>query len=645
MLYLKRVILKNNGPFEKFILDLPFSSNGNPKPLGLIGKNGSGKSILLSCIADGIMEFANSVFKDILDGTPNHSYFRTIGFTSRTSLTNHGWALLDFFNEKNEIYQFFEKNGIISYEDLIKETGENLTIDKTHFEKIPKDESFKYFSKNREFFPNEFIQNSYCFFPSNRFEHPHWLNPIFTEAKAGPTIEIRDSQELNKPILITSSFQNNYEWLLSVLMDFKWRSSGSQWTITVEKKLTQIIRIILDDPSVDFCLNPRHSASQISLGKHIEGTEQFTQILPTLRNLSAGQSTLLNLFLTIIRYSDYTERTSFEDIQGIVLIDEIDLFLHVYLQNKALPLLIKFFPKVQFIFSTHSPLVLTGMKELFGDEFQIIELPTGATCDVSSFEEFDHACTIYLKENERFKKNLNYLETKLKKINKPILITEGKTDWMHLKTALKKLTAKGYFQSLSIDFMEYDSNVEMGDNELMKYCEYLSKLPQEKKVICVFDRDNDSIIKKHQENGGIKKWGNNVFSFCIPSPPHRKDYKNISIEMLYSDDELKTPEPESKKRLYFTNEVKLSYEIDLITKKKKNSEWRALDIPETESELEKKIITEDCGKYENSLGEKVAISKTVFAQLIFEGAGLFNNFDFEPFRAIFDTAQEILDIE
>lgn len=48
-----------------------------------------------------------------------------------------------------------------------------------------------------------------------------------------------------------------------------------------------------------------------------------------------------------------------QDIEGIVLIDEIDLHLHATLQRRLVPALRKALPNVQFIVSTHSPLVLS----------------------------------------------------------------------------------------------------------------------------------------------------------------------------------------------------------------------------------------------------------------------------------------------
>lgn len=49
------------------------------------------------------------------------------------------------------------------------------------------------------------------------------------------------------------------------------------------------------------------------------------------------------------------------DMEGIVLIDEIETHLHIELQKKILPFLTDFFPKIQFIVTTHSPFVISSV--------------------------------------------------------------------------------------------------------------------------------------------------------------------------------------------------------------------------------------------------------------------------------------------
>ena len=53
-MYAKRIQLANYGPIEKLDIEFPFEGE-TPKPVVLVGENGSGKSILLSHIVNGLI--------------------------------------------------------------------------------------------------------------------------------------------------------------------------------------------------------------------------------------------------------------------------------------------------------------------------------------------------------------------------------------------------------------------------------------------------------------------------------------------------------------------------------------------------------------------------------------------------------------
>ncbi|MFK7983767.1 MAG: AAA family ATPase [Saprospiraceae bacterium] len=76
--------------------------------------------------------------------------------------------------------------------------------------------------------------------------------------------------------------------------------------------------------------------------------------------LSDGYSAILNIVMELMLRMEGKVKNVY-DIQGIVLIDEIETHLHIDLQNKILPFLTSFFPKIQFIVSTHSPFVLNSI--------------------------------------------------------------------------------------------------------------------------------------------------------------------------------------------------------------------------------------------------------------------------------------------
>ncbi len=77
--------------------------------------------------------------------------------------------------------------------------------------------------------------------------------------------------------------------------------------------------------------------------------------------LSDGYSAILNIVTEIILRME-EKSSKIYDMQGIVLIDEIETHLHIELQKKVLPFLTTLFPKVQFIVSSHSPFVLNSIE-------------------------------------------------------------------------------------------------------------------------------------------------------------------------------------------------------------------------------------------------------------------------------------------
>ena len=79
--------------------------------------------------------------------------------------------------------------------------------------------------------------------------------------------------------------------------------------------------------------------------------------------LSDGYSAVLNIVTELILRMEKHQASNY-DLQGIVLIDEIETHLHVELQKEILPFLIDFFPNIQFIVTSHSPFVLSSAQNV-----------------------------------------------------------------------------------------------------------------------------------------------------------------------------------------------------------------------------------------------------------------------------------------
>lgn len=81
---------------------------------------------------------------------------------------------------------------------------------------------------------------------------------------------------------------------------------------------------------------------------------------PSFEKLPAGYKRIFYMALDIAYRSYILNRTT--NSEGIVVIDEIDLHLHPLLEQVILQSLQETFPQIQFIVSTHSPLVLTRIE-------------------------------------------------------------------------------------------------------------------------------------------------------------------------------------------------------------------------------------------------------------------------------------------
>ena len=127
--------------------------------------------------------------------------------------------------------------------------------------------------------------------------------------------------------------------------------------LSARRNIEKVMSIILNE-EVYFGLNLRvHEGARFN----IKRVKDDSIIALSMDSLSTGQLALFNIFTTIIRYADNNDINKSvypESIMGIVIIDEIELHLHSIHQKDILPRLMKEFPYVQFIVTTHSPLFL-----------------------------------------------------------------------------------------------------------------------------------------------------------------------------------------------------------------------------------------------------------------------------------------------
>jgi len=85
----------------------------------------------------------------------------------------------------------------------------------------------------------------------------------------------------------------------------------------------------------------------------------------TFTQLSGGFSAFMSIVLELLVCVDIIQAEQKDyslDPPGIVLIDEPETHLHLEMQYQAMPLLTGLFPNIQFIVATHSPAVVSSIK-------------------------------------------------------------------------------------------------------------------------------------------------------------------------------------------------------------------------------------------------------------------------------------------
>ena len=119
------------------------------------------------------------------------------------------------------------------------------------------------------------------------------------------------------------------------------------------------LRVLLDDESIEL----RYDYKNYNFLIEQKGRNPYG-----LDELSDGYSAIIGIVSDLILRMDRNWLLKGElsqyDVEGVVLIDELETHLHVELQRKILPFLTEFFPRIQFIITTHSAYILNSISNV-----------------------------------------------------------------------------------------------------------------------------------------------------------------------------------------------------------------------------------------------------------------------------------------
>ncbi len=643
-MYLKRALFINRAPFEH--LELNFIEKGVNV---LSAMNGYGKTTVLSYIVDAFHEMARHNFPTTYEGK-EHKLYRLSSDIYNLDIHKHSLLYLRFKEgEQNVDYvdcrgemteqQYNEDvkwGGKIQYKELTSSLKQNK------FAKVVS-------TNNKEKSKTLFNNNVLTYFPAYRYECPGYLNdPYKFQLKFDYNVEYTGS--LPNPIEVVSDLPEFANWLMDVVLDMevysksqeneKKQNTDEDTEQLLFRNVITILRATLSskfsERDVRFGIGKRNSGMQrISIMRGV-GRES-TLVYPNVFNLSSGESSLLCLFGEILRQADkLNPKVKLKDIHGIVLIDEIDKHLHIKLQKEILPELFTLFPNVQFIVSSHSPFLNMGLAEKMEQTSYIIDLGNGGVVIPHKSDTlYKEVFSMMVSENENFAKQYNELKGKLIETNRPLLITEGKTDWKHLQKAQMELGLT------DIDIEYCDVPNKWGDTQLKALMQNTILVNSKRKIICVFDRDNEEILKNLdlKDKDFHRYEGSNVYAFAIPlvnKDIYHTDY--ISIEHYFKKENLLKPDRNGR-RIFLGEEFydSGSSQDNGIDKKYQTKAKNIQNKVRLNGIIDEKVFEDEDREQKHS----VALSKNDFAELVATDPGYISDFDFSNFEKIFDIIRDI----
>lgn len=553
-MYLKRIQLRNYGPIESVDLQLPFDDSGHPKPVVLVGENGSGKTLLLSHIVNGLIQAKGEVYPESREVAQGKVYKLRSGLYIGGG-RDYYFGMVEFEGDYSvsEIRTTQRKDHYSTPPSgIVGSPAEEL------WNKMKPSDHELYRSslyRNNEVLQGAreaFANNCILFFPSDRYEEPAWLNE---ENLTSPARHIDPSLIMgttNRTVIASSPLTANKNWVYDVIYDRAAFEVATRNIVATLQGTEQpaVLPIfggyvgpasrVLDAVLTTLQIITRRDDAKFALGlrnRRMISIESSTDIIvPNLFQLSSGESSLFNLCMSILRDYDLSEATlsQLDEIRGIVVIDEVDLHLHSVHQYEVLPALLQLFPKVQFILTTHSPLVVLGMAQAFGQAgIALYRLPDATLITPEEFSEFGVAYAAF-KDTVAFSDDLH---TCIANALEPILFVEGVTDVRYIEQAATLLDRQDILERVDIRDAGGAGTVLKAWKQLQPPVTELMPI----KILCLLDCDQkgDDAVDRgkafrrkipRQDDGPIKTGIENLFTMSTLIRAHEYDEMIFDIE-------------------------------------------------------------------------------------------------------------------
>lgn len=330
-MYIQKVQIKNIRSIENLTLEFP-------EPAGwhvLIGDNGSGKSTILKALALTIIG-------------PKESLALRLNFDDFISKgKQEGWVEIEVQRHESDSYSGNARPLTRPFKAGISLLRQQNGLSSSSGGQIKEKASYRYAQKHIWSSRSGWFATS--FGPFRRFSggNKDWEKVYYSNPRAASHLSV-----FGEDVALTESL----EWLIS--LKYKSLEKDEEATLT----LLRLKRFINEGALLPHGAKIKEVSSE---GVAIE--DGYGQTI-SVQEMSDGFRSILSLTFELIRQmvriygvravlKDRSSGSIEVDIPGIVMIDEIDAHLHPTWQTRIGQWFLKHFPRIQFIVTTHSPLI------------------------------------------------------------------------------------------------------------------------------------------------------------------------------------------------------------------------------------------------------------------------------------------------
>ncbi len=379
-MYLKKLHIKNFRCFSNY--EIEFASHVTV----LFGKNGSGKTSLIHALHKALSFMMIS--EKIKEKDPRTKKMKPVG--ERTLRGGNPYVGVEGYSIVGDVYFHDAKPA-----DYLMEIAAEGYLDT----QTPLDWKMSAYAINCRLRPSEYKQGFEQLYawhirtgkrPLLAYYsdgYPHYSN--FSQKKkeqskesflVGSSFESVGYTEWNSEVGCTNIWLKRLETKMRTIenmrrritlqMPEEIRQKAEAELGVAEAEICYIIKILKDFSKKDLeVVIETLEISPYDAHLHIVTTEKDY----SFRNLPAGYKRLFYIALDLAYRSWFLGGGKGMEVSGIAIIDEIDLHLHPGLEQVVLERFMETFPNIQFIVSTHSPLVLAGL-ETQGKENAVLRM-------------------------------------------------------------------------------------------------------------------------------------------------------------------------------------------------------------------------------------------------------------------------------